>query len=123
MKSLARTTLLLLFILSLNNCILKNQTVVLKNKSGYVNLWNDSKKSKIIKELPNSTTCNVLVDMCGTKNRKIKIDCGEIIGYVSCWDAKYQNSYKKCNITTCCDGSCSSSVGRGTCSRHGGICN
>lgn len=29
---------------------------------------------------------------------------------------------RSCPITTCCDGTCSSSVGRGTCSWHGGVC-
>ena len=28
---------------------------------------------------------------------------------------------RSCPITTCCDGTCSSSVGRGTCSWHGGV--
>ncbi len=29
----------------------------------------------------------------------------------------------KCSITTCCDGTCSKSTGRGTCSHHQGVCN
>lgn len=29
---------------------------------------------------------------------------------------------KYCEMTTCCDGTCSWSTGRGTCSWHGGVC-
>lgn len=33
----------------------------------------------------------------------------------------YQQRYASCPITTCNDGTCSSSTGRGTCSWHGGV--
>lgn len=34
----------------------------------------------------------------------------------------YTPRYSQCPATTCCDGTCSYSTGRGTCSWHDGVC-
>lgn len=69
--------------------------------------------------------------LCFSKTGKIKEAVDDCMHAIKLGDQKSDKLYNKINpikkrvayyVTRCCDGSTSSSTGRGTCSHHGGVC-